>query len=116
MDNKLLAALDTLVAALIESGEYTAYAQARACAFESPHIKMLYSRYRQLQLLVQANAINGKQDVAHEEELRHIIELLHFDEQASAFLLAEYSLNGLMQELYTRLAQAAGADIPFLDT
>lgn len=116
MNAKIISAMDALTQALTQSDVYKTYAEARTLAFQSPYIRTMYQHYRQLQLRVQVNDISGEQNAALQEELRHISGLLYFNEHASAFLLAEYSLNSLLQEIYQKLAQAVGEELPFLDS
>lgn len=108
-------AAERLVDAMLQSEEYKRFQEAREAAFRNPNTRALFAEYKRLQAQVQALAAAGKRDERLEEQLRCLGEALHFDEGASALLVAEYGMNALLAELYRMLAKAAGEDLHFLE-
>lgn len=108
-------ATKALVQALRASEEYTQYIAARDEALQKESTRALYQEYRRLQILIQADAAAGRQDLKALEQLRRIGELLQFDEEASQFLLAEYRLNSMLGRIYQQLAQAVEVDLSMLE-
>ena len=48
-------------------------------------------------------------------KLKHTAELLQFDETASAYLMAEYQVHGILSDIYRILADAVGVDLSYLE-
>ncbi|MDR1619879.1 MAG: YlbF family regulator [Clostridiales bacterium] len=111
MIDPVAAATQALVQALQHSEEYAAFVCAREKAFENAHNKVLYLEYRRMQTALRANVALQTTDHDPGEKLRHITELLHFEEDTSALLLAEYRLNRLIGGIFHKLAAAVGIDV-----
>ena len=58
--------------------------------------------------MAQARAMTGETDELSDRKLQKLGELLQFDAQAAAYLLAEYRLNKLIGDVYAILAEAIG--------
>jgi len=104
-----------LAATLRESAEYTEYAAAREKAMQSESTRALYGEYRRVQMRAQADAVSGRRDEKTLERLKTLGELLQFDTDAAAFLLAEYRLTDLLGQIYRVLAEAAEVDLGIPD-
>lgn len=111
----VMEAAEALVKALRESEEYRTYSAARSRAMESERTRVLYREYRRLQVRAQANAVAGRQDESTLLQLRQFGETLQYDEDAAAFLAAEYRVNELLGDLYKMLAKAVDADLSMLE-
>ena len=93
---------------LRNSEEYRTYAEAKRAAYENPSTAALLDEFAKLRAEAQARAITGVTDELSDRKLQKLGELLQFDAQAAAFLLAEYRLHTLMGDLYAVLAEAIG--------
>ncbi len=108
-------AAQALVRALRGSTEYQEYKEAQAFAMESERTQALYGEYKRLQIQAQANAVAQRPDADLLARLQQIGEMLHYDEEAAAFLSAEYKLNEMLGTLYKMLAKAVDADLSALE-
>ncbi len=100
---------------LAESGEYKAYKETREKAFANDTTKALVKEYHQLQIQAQAAIVQGKKDDDALERLQKIGEVLQLNNDASAYLLAEYRLNVMLGDVYKILAEAIDVDLGMLE-
>ena len=98
-----------------QSEEYRSYSEARERAFQSESTKNLIGEYHKLQMKAQANAITGEQDPELMQKLQKLGEILQFDRDAAAFLMAEYRLNRMVGDVYKILAEAIDIDLSALE-
>ena len=59
--------------------------------------------------------MQGKKDDALLEKLQKIGEVLQFDKNASAYLIAEYQMNRMLSDVYKILAEAIDVDLSALE-
>lgn len=107
--------LDALIAEIEASEEYRTYAAARERIAENPNTQALIRQYHQLQIAAQADAVMGKNDQDKLQQLQKLGELLQFDADASAYLLAEYRINVTLADIYKRIASAVGISLDMLE-
>lgn len=93
------------------SDEYRAYCETRERAYENPSTAALLNEFFSLRNRLQAEAVTGQTDEVAGKKLQKLGELLQFDADAAAFLMAEYRLNALLGDIYKVLAQAVGFDL-----
>ena len=105
-----------LAAEIRQSEEYRACAEMRARAMENSTTRALIEEYHKLQIRAQAAAISGERDGQAMERLQKVGELLQFDADASAFLMAEYRLQRMLGDIYKTLADAADVDLSSLES
>ena len=98
-----------------ESPEYRAYLDAKALLEENETAASLMKEYHRLQILLQAQTVSGNTDPETVRKLKHTAELLQFDETASAYLMAEYQVHGILSDIYRILADAVGVDLSYLE-
>ena len=75
---------------LKESDEFREYKTTKEKAFENDTTASLIKEYHKLQLAAQAAMVSGKKDDETMQRLQKIGELLQLNQDASAFLFAEY--------------------------
>lgn len=100
-----------LAGELRSSAEYAEYAEARGRAMENAATRALIGQYNTLQIKAQAEVVAGKQDGEALQKLKKIGELLQFDADASAYLMAEYRLKRMLGDVYKILAEAVDVDL-----
>lgn len=100
---------------LKDSPEYAAFEAARERAAENENTRALLDEYHRMQIRAQAAEVAGKRDEELMQRLQKMGELLQFDAEASAYLMAEYRLNRMLADVYKLLAEAVGADLGMLD-
>ena len=105
-----------LAAELKASEEYGTYAKARELAMENATTRALIDEYNKLQIRAQAAMINGDRDNEAVKKLQKIGELLQFDKDASAYLMAEFRLKRMLGDVYKILAEAVDVDLGPLET
>lgn len=106
---------DELAAMLKDSTEYKEYLTVKERAMADAGTKAMLDEYAKLQYKLQAASISG---VAEDEELvklQKLGELLQLNPGASEYLFAQYRLNSLLTEVYSRLGKAVGIDIGMLE-
>lgn len=104
-----------LASELKNSEEYRAYHELRDRAMQNETTKSLIGEYHRLQIQAQAGAMQGKRDRDLLEKMQKIGEVLQFDANASAFLMAEYRMNRLLADVYKILAEAVDVDLSMLE-
>ncbi len=100
---------------LRQSDEYQSYQTARERALENAATKSLIDEYHKLQIRAQAAAVSGEKNEETLLKLQKIGELLQFDADASACLMAEYRLNRMLADVYKTLAEAIDLDLGALE-
>ena len=93
---------------LKESDEFREYKTTKEKA-------SLIKEYHKLQLAAQAAMVSGKKDDETMQRLQKIGELLQLNQDASAFLFAEYRLNRVVSDIYKIIAEAIDVDLGALE-
>ena len=96
---------------LRDSDEYKTYCETKARAYENPSTAALLNEFFSLRKQLQVSAETGEADELAQKKLQKLAELLQFEPDAAAFLMAEYRLNALLTDIYQLLAQAVGFDL-----
>lgn len=104
-----------LAAELKNSTEYKNYHNLREQVRENDTTKNLLDEYHRLQLQAQAASMQGKPDDALMQKMQKIGEVLQFDQNASAFLIAEYQISRMLADVYKILAEAIEIDLGALE-
>jgi cell fate (sporulation/competence/biofilm development) regulator YlbF (YheA/YmcA/DUF963 family) len=100
---------------LKSSIEYREYAEAKARAMENSTTRTLIAEYNKLQIHAQAAMIAGDRESESLKKLQKIGELLQFDAEASAYLMAEFRLKRMLGDVYKTLADAVEIDLGALE-
>ena len=104
-----------LAAELRESEEYRAYSALKERVEENDTTRALIDEYHRLQIQAQAAAVSGAKNDELLAKLQKVGELLQFDNNASAFLMAEFRLNRMLADVYKILADAVQIDLSALE-
>ena len=80
-----------------------------------PFAEGVCKEYHKLQLAAQAAMVSGKKDDETMQRLQKIGELLQLNQDASAFLFAEYRLNRVVSDIYKIIAEAIDVDLGALE-
>ena len=96
---------------LRDSDEYKTYCETKARAYENPSTAALLNEFFSLRKQLQVSVETGEADELAQKKLQKLAELLQFEPDAAAFLMAEYRLNALLTDVYRLLAQAVGFDL-----
>ncbi len=101
----------TLANELKNSEEYREYTVVKARAMENNTTRALINEYNKLQIHAQAAMIAGDKNSDSLKKLQKIGELLQFDADASAYLMAEFRLKRMVGDVYKILADAVDIDL-----
>ncbi len=103
-----------LANALRSSQEYRQYLALKEIAMKDDSTRSLYAEYKRLMVQAQAYEVAGRRNEDVLSQLNRLAEVLQFNSDAAAFLLAELRLNALLGKVYKLLAEAVGADLSVL--
>lgn len=105
----------TLARALKESEEYREYQRLREVAYESDTNRALLDEYKRLQFRLQAKMAAGEAMPEEDfQRLQQIGTLLQFNQDVSAYLLAEFRFQRMLSDIFKILADVAGVDLDML--
>lgn len=105
----------TLARALKESEEYREYQRLRELAYESDTNRALLDEYKRLQFRLQAKMAAGETMPEEDfQRLQQIGTLLQFNQDVSAYLLAEFRFQRMLSDIFKILADVAGVDLDML--
>ena len=105
----------TLARSLKESEEYREYTRLREIAYESDTNRALLDEYKRLQFRMQAKMAAGETMPEEDfQRLQQIGTLLQFNQDVSAFLLAEFRFQRMLSDIFKILADVAGVDLDML--
>ena len=105
----------TLARALKESEEYREYKRLREVAYESDTNRALLDEYKRLQFRLQAKVAAGETMPEEDfQRLQQIGTLLQFNQDVSAYLLAEFRFQRMLSDIFKILADVAGVDLDML--
>ncbi|MBQ9408725.1 MAG: YlbF family regulator [Clostridia bacterium] len=100
---------------LKQTEEYTEYKRLKELAYEDSTNKALLDELKRLQFKMQAKAASGeKPDEEEMQKLMRISSLLQLNQDAGAYLLAEFRFQKLLADIYKILGDVAGIDIDAL--
>ncbi len=105
-----------LASEMQNSVEYREYTAAKARAMENKTTCALIEEYNKLQIRSQAAMIAGDKESDALKKLQKIGELLQFDADASAYLMAEFRLKRMLGDVYKILAEAVEIDLSPLES
>jgi len=97
------------------SAEFTDYKQAKEKAYQNETTAALIKEYHKLQLSAQAAMVAGRKDDELLERFQKIGEILQLNQDASAYLMAEFRLNRMVSDIYKILAEAIEVDLGALE-
>ena len=100
---------------IAQSQEYTEYKRLKEVAMANDTTAGLIKQYHQLQLKAQAMTLGGQKDDELLTQLQKLGEVLMLNQDASAFLMAEFRLNQMLGDVYKILAEAVDLDLGMLD-
>ena len=101
---------------LKSSEEYREYHAIKARAMENKTTRALIEEYNKLQIQAQAAMIAGDRESEPLKKLQKIGEVLQFDADASAYLMAEFRLKRMVGDVYKILAEAVDIDLSPLES
>ena len=104
-----------LASEMKNSVEYREYEKAKARAMENNTTRTLIDEYNKLQIRSQAALISGDKENESLKKLQKVGELLQFDADASAYLMAEFRLKRMLGDVYKILADAVEIDLSSLE-
>lgn len=104
-----------LAAQLKETEEYREYHRLREIAFEDSTNKALLDELKRLQFKMQAKAASGEKPEDEDmQKLMRISSLLQLNQDASAYIVAEFRFQKMIADIYKILGDVAGIDIDAL--
>ena len=104
-----------LARSLKESEEYREMIRLREAAYESDTNRALLEEYKRLQFRMQAKLASGENMPEEDyQRLQQIGTLLQFNQDVSAFLLAEFRFQRMLSDIFKILADVAGVDLDML--
>ena len=104
-----------LARALKESEEYREYARLKEVAYDDGTNKALLDEYKRLQFRLQAKMAAGETMPEEDfQRLQQIGTLLQFNQDVSAFLMAEFRFQRMLSDIFKILADVAGVDLDML--
>ena len=104
-----------LARSLKESEEYREMVRLREVAYESDTNRALLDEYKKLQFRMQAKLASGENMPEDDyQRLQQIGTLLQFNQDVSAFLMAEFRFQRMLSDILKILADVAGVDLDML--
>lgn len=104
-----------LARAMKESEEYREMMRLKETAYESDTNRALLDEYKRLQFRLQAKVASGETMPEEDyQRLQQIGTLLQFNQDVSAYLLAEFRFQRMLSEIFKILADVAGVDLDML--
>lgn len=104
-----------LAKSLKESEEYRDMMRLREVAYESDTNRALMNEYKKLQFRMQAKLASGETMPEEDyQRLQQIGTLLQFNQDVSAYLMAEFRFQRMLSDIFKILADVAGVDLDML--
>ena len=104
-----------LARSLKESDEYVQYMQLKDKAYADATNHALLDEYKRLQYQMQLSVASGRRMEEDDlQRMQKIAGLLQFNQDASAYLLAEFRFQKMLADIYKILADVAGIDLDML--
>lgn len=100
---------------LKESPEYAEYKACKEKVYAEERTKSLVEEYRKMQFEAQAAYLSGNQpEQGLMDRIQKLGEILQFDSDVTAFLLAERRFHQILSDIYAIIGEAAEVDLSFL--
>ena len=100
---------------LKETEEYREYHRLKEIAYDDSTNKALLDELKRLQFKMQAKAASGEKPEDEDmQKLMRISSLLQLNQDASAYIMAEFRFQKLISDIYKILGDVAGIDIDSL--
>lgn len=100
---------------LTQSEEHQEYIAAKKAAFESETNVALLNEYRKLSMQAQPYVMAGEQPPSEMlEKLQKLYAVLQMSNECMQFLMCEYKLQMVMNEIFGILSKAVDLDMSFL--
>ncbi len=104
-----------LARSLKESDEYIQYTQLKEKAYADDTNRALLDEYKRLQYQMQLSVAAGRRMEEDDlQRMQKIAALLQFNQDCSAYLLAEFRFQKMLADIYKILADVAGIDLDML--
>jgi len=104
-----------LAHSLKESEEYKEYKRLREIAYEESTNRALLDEYKKLQFRLQAKMAAGETMPEDDyQRLQQIGTLLQFNQDVTAYLMAEFRFQRMLSDIFKILADVAGVDLDML--
>ena len=104
-----------LAGLLKETDEYKSYTALKQTAYDDSTNKALLDELKRLQFKLQAKAASGEKPPEEDmQKLMRISSLLQLNQDASAYIMAEFRFQKLLADIYKILGDVAGIDIDAL--
>lgn len=101
-----------LARAIKESDEFREYQRLKDVAYDDATNRALLDEYKRLQYQMQARLASGSPvEESDFQRMQQIASLLQFNQDASAYLLAEFRFQRTLADVYKILADVAGIDL-----
>ncbi len=98
-----------------QTEEYTEYMRLREIAYDDSTNKALLDEYKRLQYQMQLKLASGNRMEEEDfQRMQQIANLLQFNPDASAYLLAEFRFQKMLADIYKILADVAGINLDML--
>jgi cell fate (sporulation/competence/biofilm development) regulator YlbF (YheA/YmcA/DUF963 family) len=98
-----------------ECPEYIEYKSHKEKVYADERTKSLVEEYRKMQFEAQASYLSGTQpDNDLLERIQKLGEILQFNPDVTAFLMAERSFHQILSDIYGIIGEAAEVDLDFL--
>ena len=104
-----------LAQAMKDSEEYREYQRLKEIAYADDTNRALLDEYKRLQFRLQAKAAAGESMPQDDmQRLTQIGALLQFNQDVSAYLVAEFRFHRMLSDIFKILADVAGVDLDML--
>ena len=105
-----------LAHALAQSDEYQQFQALKARINADENAKKMVDAYKKEQFKMQAAVLSGKPaDPELMENLKRMGLVMQYNQDISAYLMAEYRMNQLMSDIFKILGDAVQIDLGFLE-
>jgi len=104
-----------LARSMKQTEEYTEYMRLKEVAYDDSTNKALLDEYKRLQYQMQLKLAAGQRmDEEDFQRMQQIANLLQFNPDAGAYLLAEFRFQKMLADIYKILADVAGINLDML--
>ncbi len=104
-----------LARTLKQSDEYRQYMALKEKVYEDDTNKTLLDEYKRLQYRMQLSVAQGnRMDEEDLQRMQKIASLLQFNPDCGAYLMAEFTFQKMLSDVYKILAEVAGIDLDML--
>ena len=104
-----------LAQSMKNSEEYVEYMRLKEQAYQDDTNRALLDEYKRLQYQMQLKMASGERMEEEDfQRMQKIAGLLQFNQDASAYLLAEFRFQRMLADIYKILAEVAGINLDML--